>query len=92
MNDLMWEVTQLHSNTRDIEDNPITDVQMKCLKSSETGEITFFQVENFAKTNAASNLRVKEGLGLCSQNLGTLKEHSRQRCYQQDPTLRSRKT
>lgn len=70
MNDLMWEVTQLHSNTRDTEDSPITDVQMKCLKSSETGEITFFQVENFAKTNAASNLRVKEWIGFMQPELG----------------------
>ena len=56
----MWEVTQLHSNTKDSEDSPITALQMKCLRSSETGEIMFFQVENFAKTNAASHLRVKE--------------------------------
>lgn len=60
------------SNTKDSEDSPITALQMKCLRSSETGEITFFQVENFARTNAASHLRVKEWIGFMQPELGHL--------------------
>lgn len=37
------QLRQLHNNARDIEANSIRDIKMKCVKSSEIGEIPFLE-------------------------------------------------